>query len=148
MMSKPSVSRPASGGSAGRTALWISVLLTVALLSFITVLTAQHNPYLSDVARNKISRSRFIEQCKTQFDEYVQKVGKTQAQGTVFTASYDPVALMAGAVSNPDPKKSGWVLATQASVSRAGLGSQLVPLQCQSDDIGRVTLILPGAQGQ
>ena len=145
-MSMPSVSRPPSGGAAARTVLWIVILLTLALLTSVTVLAALHNPYVNDVTRNKISKYKFIEECKTQFDDFATKVG--QSQNAVFTTEYDPKALVAGAVSNPDPKQAGWVLSSQVAVSRQGLGSQTIPFACQSDANGKVTLVQQSAPQQ
>ncbi|WP_407569329.1 hypothetical protein [Deinococcus altitudinis] len=142
-MSSPSNARPTSANRSGpRVALWVVIVLTLALLVWMTVFTAQRNPYLSDVGRNKISRSDFIEQCKTKFDEFAATVGKSQ--NAVFDTEYDPRSLVSGAVSNP--QAPGWLLSSQVSVSRAGLGSQSVPFACQSDASGAVTLV-QGAQG-
>ncbi len=145
----PSASRLPSGSSGSRIALWIAVLLTLALLGWMTVFTVSHNPYANDAARNKISKYRFIEECKRQFDEFAASVGKSQ--NAVFTTDYDSKALVAGTVPNPDPKQVGWVLSTQVAVSRQGLGSQSIPFACQSDASGKVSYIPPGAgtqQGQ
>ena len=129
--------------------LWVAIVLTLALLVWMTIFTAQHNPYLSDVGRNKISRSKFIEECKTKFDEFAATVGKSQ--NAVFDTEYDPRSLVSGAVSNP--QTPGWLLSSQVTVSRAGLGSQSVPFACQSDPNGAVSLVQgaqtpPGGQSQ
>ncbi|ULH14559.1 hypothetical protein MF271_11065 [Deinococcus sp. KNUC1210] len=148
-MSSPSVSRPPSrptSNTAGRTVLWIAILLTLALLTFITIFTANHNPYVNDVARNKISKYKFIEECKTQFDQFATSVGKSQ--NAVFTTEYDPKSLVEGAVSNPDPKAAGWVLSSTVAVSRQGLGSQSIPFACQSDANGKVSLVQQSAPQQ
>ena len=151
-MSSPAAAPPEStqkrsndrkgGGSSGRLLLWAALVLTLALLVWMSIFTAQHNPYLSDVSRNKISRSSFIEQCKTKFDEFAATVGKSQ--NAVFDTEYDPRSLVSGAVSNP--QAPGWLLSSQVTVSRAGLGSQSVPFACQSDANGAVSLV-QGAQG-
>ncbi len=142
-MSSPANARPKSSESSGpRIALWVVIVLTLALLVWMSVFTAQRNPYLSDVGRNKISRSAFIEECKTKFDEFAATVGK--AQNAVFNTEYAPRSLVSGAVSNP--QAPGWLLSSQVNVSRAGLGSQSVPFACQSNDKGVVALV-QGAQG-
>lgn len=134
------------GGSGGRTLLWTVLLLSAALLLWMSVFTAQHNPYVSDVSRNKISRSRFIEECKAKVDAEVDRV--SQSQSAKFETEYDPRALVSGSVSNPDPKVPGWVLISQVAVSRQGLGSQPVPIACQSDDKGVVQAQVGGGGAQ
>lgn len=126
--------------------LWIVLLLSGALLVWMTIFTAQHNPYVSDVSRNKISRSRFIEECKAKVDAEVDRVSKSQ--NARFDTEYDPRALVSGSVSNPDPKVAGWVLISQVAVSRQGLGSQSVPIACQSDDKGVVAAQVGGGGAQ
>lgn len=149
IMSSPAASRPPQpnarrrSGPAARIALWIAIALTVALMVWVSVFTAQRNPYLSDVGRNKISRSKFIEACKTKFDEFAATVGKSQ--NAVFETRYDPISLVSGTASNP--QSPGWLLSSQVTVSRSGLGSQAVPFACQSDANGAVSLV-QGAPGQ
>jgi len=152
IMSSPASDRPQATGpsnnpgrNAGRRSgprilLWVVILLTLALMVWMSVFTAQRNPYLSDTRRNIISRSYFIEQCKTKFDEFAATVGKSQ--NATFDTAYDPISLVSGAVANP--QTPGWVLSSNVTVSRAGLGSQSVPFACQSDDKGVVSLV----QGQ
>ncbi|WP_424950920.1 hypothetical protein [Deinococcus sp.] len=145
-MSSPSNARPASNRFGPRIVLWVVIVLTLALLVWMSVFTARHNPYLSDVARNKISRSRFIETCKARVDAEVDRVSKSQ--NATFQTEYDPRALVSGAVSNPDPKVEGWVLISQVAVSRQGLGSQPVPFACQSDAQGAVVAQVGGGGSQ
>lgn len=153
-MSSPASDRPQSTGpsnnpgrnagqrSGPRILLWVVIVLTLALMVWMSVFTARHNPYLSDVGRNKISRSKFIEACKTKFDEFAATVGKSQ--NATFNTAYDPISLVSGAVANP--QTPGWVLSSNVTVSRAGLGSQAVPFACQSDGNGVISLV-QGAQG-
>jgi hypothetical protein len=145
-MSSPSNARPPSTRSGPRVFLWIVILLTLALLVWMTVFTAQRNPYLSDVSRNKISRAKFVEACKEKVNAEVDRVSKSQ--NAAFVTDYDPRSLMAGAVSNPDPKIAGWLLISQVTVSRQGLGSQPVPFACQSDAQGTVAAQMGGGGGQ
>ena len=133
-------------GSGGRILLWIVLLFTAALLVWMSIFTIQRNPYVSDTGRNKISRSKFIEECKVKVDAEVERVSKTQ--NAVFVTEYEPRALVSGAVSNPDPKIPGWVLISQVAVSRQGLGSQPIPFACQSDAQGAVSIEMGGAQAQ
>ena len=78
-MSSPANARPTSSKSSGpRIALWVVIALTLALMVWMSVFTAQRNPYLSDVGRNKISRSVFIEECKAKVDAEVDQVSKSQ----------------------------------------------------------------------
>jgi hypothetical protein len=123
--------------------LWLAIALTVALMVWVSVFTAQRNPYLSDSKRNIISRSKFIEQCKQKFDEFAATVGKSQ--NATFDTKYDPISLVSGTAANP--QAPGWLLSSQVTVSRSGLGSQAVPFACQSDDKGAVSLV-QGAPGQ
>ena len=144
-MSSPANARPKSSESSGpRIALWVVIVLTLALLVWMSVFTAQHNPYLSDVGRNKISRSAFIEQCKVSADEFVTKIG--QSRNAVFDTEYDPRSLVSGAVSNP--QAPGWLLSTQIMISTVGMPSQPVPLLCQSDASGKVSTQVGGGGGQ
>ncbi|UBV42895.1 hypothetical protein LAJ19_01300 [Deinococcus taeanensis] len=53
-----------SHGGAGRALLWVAILLTLALLSFVTATAVRHNPIYSDRDANGISKYRFIEECK------------------------------------------------------------------------------------
>lgn len=144
IMSSPSNARPRPSKNSGpRILLWVAIALTLALMVWVSIFTAQRNPYLSNVERNVISRSKFIEECKTKFDEFAATVGKSQ--NASFDTEYDPRSLVSGAASNP--QAPGWLLNSQVTVSRAGLGSQSVPFVCRSDDKGAVSLV-QGAQGQ
>ncbi|WP_309572658.1 hypothetical protein [Deinococcus sp.] len=53
-----------SRSGVGRTLLWLALLLTMALLGFVTVTAVRNNPIYSDRDANGISKYRFIEQCK------------------------------------------------------------------------------------
>ena len=146
-MSSPSNARPRPSKNSGpRIALWVAIVLTLALMVWVSIFTAQRNPYLSDVERNKISRSKFIEECKVRVDEQVDQAGKRG--NTVFQTEYDPRALVSGAVSNPDPKVPGWLLVSSVAVSRQGLGSQPVPFACQSNSEGVVAAQVGGGGAQ
>ncbi len=135
--SRSNTSGPRSNNTGGRVLLWVAILLTLALMVWVTIFTSQRNPYLSDVGRNKISRSQFIEECKAKFDDFAATVGKSQ--NATFDTEYDPKSLVSGAVSNP--QSPGWLLSSNVTVSRAGLGSQAVPFACQSDEKGVVSLV-------
>ena len=142
-MSSPANRRSRSNPTTARILLWVVLALTVALLGWLNVFTAQRNPYLSDVGRNKISRSAFIEACKAKFDAFADTVAKSQNAGH-FGTGYVPTELFSGAVSNPSAP--GWLLSSQVRVTREGYPSQTVPFACQSDAKGEVTLAqAPGA---
>lgn len=53
-----------SHGGAGRALLWVAILLTVALLGFVTATAVRANPIYSDRDANGISKYKFIEACK------------------------------------------------------------------------------------
>ena len=53
-----------SHGGAGRALLWVALLLTLALLGFVTATAVRNNPIYSDREANGISKYRFIENCK------------------------------------------------------------------------------------
>ena len=143
IMSSPANRRSQSNRSVARPLLWLVLALTVGLLGWLTVFTAQRNPYLSDTGRNKISRSAFIEECKAKFDAFADTVAKSQNAGH-FQTGYSPTELFSGAVSNPSAP--GWLLSSQVRVTREGYPSQTVPFACQSNDKGEVSLIqAPGA---
>jgi len=56
-------------GGAGRTLLWLAILLSVLLLGFVTALTVRANPYVSDIKQGGISKFHFIEECKEQLED-------------------------------------------------------------------------------
>lgn len=144
-MSSPSNARPRPSKNSGpRILLWVAIALTLALMVWVSIFTAQRNPYLSDVGRNKISRSKFIEACKESADEFVTKIG--QSRNAVFRTSYEPLSLVAGVA--PNPQTPGWLLSTQIMISTAGMPSQPVPLLCQSDASGKVSTQVGGGGGQ
>lgn len=71
-MSEPTrTSTPRSGG-AGRPLLWLVLLLSLALLSFVTVSAVRANPIYSDRDTHGISKYLFLEECK----ELVQDTAK------------------------------------------------------------------------
>ncbi|SMB90353.1 hypothetical protein [Deinococcus hopiensis] len=56
-------------GGAGRTLLWLAILLSLLLLGFVTALSIRANPYVSNVQQGGISKFKFIEECKDQLSE-------------------------------------------------------------------------------
>ena len=56
-------------GGLGRTLLWLSILLTVLLLGFVTALSIRSNPYVSDVEQGGISKFMFIEECRKELED-------------------------------------------------------------------------------
>ncbi|UQN07173.1 hypothetical protein [Deinococcus sp. QL22] len=58
-----------SGGRAGRAVLWVAILLSVALLSFVVAVAVRTNPLASDYTTNGISKYMFLEECKEQLEE-------------------------------------------------------------------------------
>ncbi|ANE42818.1 hypothetical protein [Deinococcus puniceus] len=57
------------GGRAGRAFLWVAILLSVALLSFVVAVAVRTNPLASDYTTNGISKYKFLEYCKEQLEE-------------------------------------------------------------------------------
>lgn len=51
-------------GGLGRALLWVAVVLTVALLGFVTAVAVRSNPIYSDRDANGVSKYRFIEECR------------------------------------------------------------------------------------
>jgi hypothetical protein len=56
-------------GGVGRALLWVAVVLTLALLGFVTAVAVRSNPIYSDRAANGVSKYRFIEQCREQLED-------------------------------------------------------------------------------
>ncbi len=51
-------------GGVGRALLWVAVVLTVALLGFVTAVAVRSNPIYSDRDANGVSKYKFIEECR------------------------------------------------------------------------------------
>ncbi|MFC4454646.1 hypothetical protein [Deinococcus sonorensis] len=126
-----------SSHTGSRIVLWLVLLLSLLLLGGLTVFAVSRNPLYSDVGRNKLSKYRFIEECKSELGKQLTEINKT-VQGGAIRADFDPRRLVAGVANNP--QGAGWVLGSQFTASRAGAPSQDVPFLCQSDAQGKVQL--------
>ncbi|OLV18836.1 hypothetical protein [Deinococcus marmoris] len=51
-------------GGVGRALLWVAIVLTVALLGFVTAVAVRGNPIYSDREANGVSKYKFIEECR------------------------------------------------------------------------------------
>ena len=58
------LSHPKRRSGAGRIFQWLSLVLTLALLGFVTAVAVRSNPIYSDREANGISKYYFIEECK------------------------------------------------------------------------------------
>ena len=139
-------------GAAGRTLLWAAIILSLALLSFITLLAIRNNPLYSDSVTNGISKYKFIEFCKDKMTQQLDEFAK-QPGGAAIGASYNARDLVsgvsAGALPRPaagatalPPRTPGWSLLGQVKLSREGFAPQTVPFACQYQKGGEVQLSL------
>ena len=139
-------------GAAGRTLLWAAIILSLALLSFITVLAIRNNPLYSDSATNGISKYKFIEFCKDkmteQLDQFAQQPGGAKisssyvARDIVNGVSVGALPTPAAGATELPPRTAGWSLLGQVKLSREGFASQTVPFACQYQKGGEVQLSL------
>ncbi|MFD1732112.1 hypothetical protein ACFSC4_15255 [Deinococcus malanensis] len=51
-------------GAAGRTLLWLAILLSLLLLGFVVAVTSRANPLYSDRETHGISKYKFLHECK------------------------------------------------------------------------------------
>ncbi|MBB5379241.1 hypothetical protein HNQ07_004756 [Deinococcus metalli] len=158
-----------SRSGVGRPLLWLALLLSVALLGFVTAVAVRNNPIYSDRDANGISKYRFIEECKeAALDAETLSVGaggqsiplKTLVTQSRPLATGEHVATLldapaAAVVSGTQPVAGGgWTLAnlpvTINIVGKTTTALGQLPLQCAYDKkAGKTTaqLQLPG-QGQ
>ncbi len=143
-------------GALGRGLLWLAVILTVALLSFVTALAIRNNPLYSDAATNGLSKYKFIEFCKDKMTEQLDAFAK-QPGGAKISAAYNSRDIVssvsegvltqpaAGATSLP-PRLPGWSMISQVKLSREGFPSQTVPFACQYEKGKEIQLNLQPQQ--
>ncbi|WP_291432301.1 hypothetical protein [Deinococcus sp.] len=155
-----------SHGGAGRALLWVVLLLTLALLGFVTATAVRHNPIYSDREANGISRYRFIENCKElAHDTEELTVGAAGQSIPLKTLIEQSAPLKSGDTIHADldaepaqiikatqtTEGGGWTFTVPATVAvhngeRINILGQL-PLQCAHDKkTGKTTaqLSLPG----
>ncbi|WP_146202713.1 hypothetical protein [Deinococcus irradiatisoli] len=143
-------------GSMGRGLLWLAIVLSVALLGFVTALAIRNNPLYSDAATNGISKYKFIEFCKDKMTEQLDAFAK-QPGGAKIDAAYNARDIVssvsegvqpqpaAGATSLP-ARVPGWSMVSQVKLSREGFASQTVPFACQYEKGKEVQLNLQPQQ--
>ncbi|THF86838.1 hypothetical protein E7T09_12220 [Deinococcus sp. KSM4-11] len=153
----------------GRALQWLALLLTLALLGFVTAVAVRNNPIYSDREANGISKYRFIEQCKEAAADAetltVNASGQAVPLKTLVTQSRPlatgerigsaleaPAAAVVAGTQSVDG--GGWTLAgVPVTISIVGKKTSTLgqlPLQCSYDKkAGKTTaqLQLPG-QGQ
>lgn len=157
---------PKRNSSAGRPWLWLALLLGALLLGYVTAMGIRHNPYVSDVDANGVSKYRFLRECRELMQDAdklnVAAMGQSiplrtlAGQGQALPAtdhvhaelSQTSAQLVNGinAVSG-----GGWTLTTPAtiSVTRSGVRQTLgdLPVQCshsKKDDATTAVVQLPG----
>ncbi|AFZ65759.1 hypothetical protein [Deinococcus peraridilitoris] len=96
---------PRRSGAAGRIVLWIVLALFTAGGAYASYLSFKANPYVSNEARNGISKWQFMEECKGQLRTQL----RTQLQGQIpagWTLQYPPpVQRVQNVVQAPE---GGW----------------------------------------
>lgn len=152
---------------AGRLLLWLALLLTVALLGFITYSAIRHNPIYSDRELNGISKYHFIESCKELakdaeklsvnagvqaigLKEFMQQV-RPLAAGEKIQTSFEAESTAIVKATQVAPTGGGWVMAglpVTLSIVTAGKANPLgqLPMQCaysKADGKTTATLQLP-----
>ncbi|TSA81391.1 hypothetical protein FNU79_15410 [Deinococcus detaillensis] len=158
MNSYPSSNQNNKGGrgTTGKVLLWVALLLSVALLGFMTVWAVRSNPLYSNAEANGLSKYKFIEQCKDKLADQLGEFAK-QPGGAPLGASYnarDIVSSVNEGISQRPPANStalppripGWSMVSQVKVSREGFASQTVPFGCQYEKDKQVQLQFPLAQ--
>lgn len=143
-------------GTTGKVLLWVAILLSVALLGFMTVWAVRNNPLYSNAEANGLSKYKFIEQCKDKLADQLNVFAK-QPGGAQIGASYnarDIVSSVSEGIQQPPaanatalpPRVPGWSMVSQVKLSREGFASQTVPFGCQYEKGKEVQLQLQ--QGQ
>ena len=149
----------------GRIFLWVAIVLSLALLGFVTALTIRNNPYLSDAQTNGVSKYKFLEGCKNemqkQLDDFATRPGGLRLN-VAYTARDLVNGITEGAVSAPaagstQPSRTpGWSLSSDAKILGGNVPARLATFNCQYQNDGKgaenakfqVGLIPQGAQGQ
>lgn len=67
-------------GGLGRTLLWVAIVLTVALLGFVTAVAVRSNPIYSDREANGVSKYKFIEECRELLEDTEKLTVNAQGQ--------------------------------------------------------------------
>ncbi|MDV6375373.1 hypothetical protein [Deinococcus arenicola] len=67
-------------GGAGRALLWVAIVLTLALLGFVTAVAVRSNPIYSDREANGVSKYRFIEECRELLEDTEKLTVNAQGQ--------------------------------------------------------------------
>ena len=145
-------------GTVGRTLLWLAILLSVALLTFVTLLAIRSNPLYSNAEANGISKYKFIEFCKDELSGKLNEFAK-QPGGTAIAASYNARDIVssvsegvlqapAANAATPPTRTPGWVMVSNVKLSREGYPAQTVPFACQYEKGKPVQLQFPLQQQQ
>lgn len=145
-------------GAAGRTLLWLAIILSVALLAFVTLLAIRNNPLYSNTEANGISKYKFIEFCKDELSNKLNDFAK-QPGGGAIGASYNARDIVssvtegilqrpAAKATTPPPRLPGWAMVSQVKLSRDGYPAQTVPFGCQYEKGKPVQLQFPLQQQQ
>ncbi|WP_229777679.1 MULTISPECIES: hypothetical protein [Deinococcus] len=156
-----------SHGGAGRALLWLAILLTLALLGFVTATAVRNNPIYSDREANGISKYKFIEACKELAHDTenlaVGAAGQSIPLKTLIEQSGAPLKAGDSIHADLDAEPAqiikatqtveggGWTLTAPATVAVHSAGREntlgQLPLQCAHDKAtGKTTaqLSLPG----
>jgi len=143
-------------GKAGRTLLWVAILLSVLLLGFVTALSIRANPYYSDRNANGVSKFEFLEECKEELAEaeqletlrgLLQQGGQLQPGQTLLARiAAEPADLVNNTQTLPG---GGWSLTAPADIRIQGQTVVLgqLPMQCvrpKGETRAAAQLQLPG----
>ncbi len=130
----------------GRIFLWLAIVLSLALLGFVTALTIRNNPYLSDSEANGISKYKFLEGCKTemqkQLDDFATRPGG-QRLNVAYVARDLVGGVTGGALSAPaagataPTRTPGWSLSSDARLLGSGIPTRQATFNCQYVNDGK-----------
>lgn len=140
-------------GAAGRILLWVAILVSAALLGFLTVWAVRNNPLYSNAEANGLSKYKFIEFCKDKMADQLGEFAK-QSGGAQIGASYNARDIVSSvsegvlprSAANPNaapPRIPGWSMFSTVKLSREGYAAQTVPFGCQYEKGKEVQLVNP-----
>ncbi|WP_034419259.1 hypothetical protein [Deinococcus frigens] len=153
-------------GGLGRALLWVAIVLTVALLGFVTAVAVRSNPIYSDREANGVSKYKFIEQCRELLEDTEKLTVNAQGQAVPLQTLVEQSAPLAKgdelhAELEAEPAQiiratetiegGGWTLTAPATISvRNGSRTRALgqlPMQCVHPK-GKETQAQLGLPGQ
>ena len=122
--------------------LWAVLLLTLALLGWLSYFTVQHNPYQTYAVYNGISKFKFVEECKEQLQAQLDQAPQPLHYRLV-KAPQDFLQEVAQAPGG------GWQWVSNIEIGATGQpGTQQLPFACQYDKKAGKTRLLGIGGGQ